>query len=117
MQGFHTLAQPHNSKAITHTCFRQKTTKTNSFKLYQNTRTKPTKWIEYTFSKTEISSSCQVKIECVLIEFFKRTFQDSSKNLLHTSLFFFWLNRFSFRKCRNCFYITAVIRHEPSRLH
>jgi len=103
MQGFHTLAQPHNSKTITHTCFRQKTKETNNFKLYQNTRTKPTKWIEYTFSKTEISSSCQVKIECVLIEFFKGTFQDSSKNLFHTSLSFFWFKQIVFQKVQKLF--------------
>ena len=58
---------------------------------------------EYTFSKTEISSSCQVKIECVLIEFFKGTFQDSSKNLFHTSLSFFWFKQIVFQKVQKLF--------------
>jgi len=52
MQGIHTLAQHHNSKANTHLQRAEKNQKQIVSKLYQNTnKAKTTNWIEYTFSR------------------------------------------------------------------
>jgi len=52
MQGIHTLAQPHNSRADTHLQRAGKNRNKLFQKLYQNTnKAKTTNWIEYTFSR------------------------------------------------------------------